>query len=88
MHYFSPYATMEEIVAELSYSNLPKTLIKPFSASIENISIFKLPHDALNAVSLKNFKIKPRGMWLIFLVMCELQSMDLIFRKPHSLQNQ
>lgn len=71
---------MEEIAAELSPSNLHKILTKPFSASIENICIFKLLHEALNAVSLRNFKLKPRGMWLIFLVMCELQSMDLTFK--------
>lgn len=82
MHYFSPYAALEESVAEPSYNNLHKIITKPFSASIENINIFKLPHEPLNAVSLRNFKMKPRGMWLIFLVMYELQSMDLIFKTP------
>lgn len=67
------------IKAELSYSNLHKIISKPFSASIENISIFKLSHEALNLVSLRNSKTKPRG---IFFVMYELQSTDLIFKDP------
>lgn len=53
MHYFSPYAALEESVAELPFSNLHKIITKPFSVCIENISIFKLPHEALNAVSLR-----------------------------------
>lgn len=79
MHYFSPCATIKEYVEELSYGNLHNIITKPFSASIENISNSKLLHEALNAVSLRNLKIKSRGMWLIFLVMYELESMDLIF---------
>lgn len=64
------------------HTNLHKIITKPFSASIENISIFKLLHEALNAVSLRNFKMKPRGMRLIFLIMYDLQSMVLIFKNP------
>jgi len=53
-------------------------IIKPFFGSIENISIFKLSHEALKGVSPGNFETKIKGMWLLFLIMYDLQSMRIL----------